>query len=709
MLSAMLSSTAARSTAARSTAGRVQRSAIGLAGGELDSTTSDAIERRRGAGAPLEGRVRRRMEQGFGTDLGNVRLHTGTEASQFNESMQAAAFTVGNDVFLHQSSPDVSTGAGERLLAHEIAHTFQQTGSGQRALRRKMMSTVAFDEATSEGWFTASSKAQKTIRTLLDSYHISYPWESQLKMTAAEAASAVERLEEIRRTARLWITDHEVLVSGTTKADPKRVKRRAGMDLLVGACEGEMRVMRDLEHFKSTGGVKGADQDISAVTVSQESDAFTKIKQKYTGDAVSGFRKLGFLIDGAVPMDGDKSSITMEITVPIPPGFISLEFEAEAQRDGERVKAGITVGVSGGASVGSIAKLGVGIGCYLSAKAKTGADVTELMSYALYRRCQESVLVPREITSPLWGGGRSGDFGWVKAEEWSKGVETRIFGADDGAEVSSGVYGKLTAEVEVSKDLASLGFEVKGTKGTKIDKQSIEKAKGRIGATNNISSGVAMSDGGGVRGITQASLGVKNLGLETSAKFEFGILSGGITAEFGWSQTGLVAGKPTYEFDTFEIGAALAGRMPMNKMAGDAIAALIPNLVGTINKVIRGSTQAAQAETAARSGGAITAEVGSYAAAIAELASVPKQTWQPFAADPASAGLDVGSTVSLELSGSFDFMKNELAVELRLGKSSALSNAVKAGGDVVQVFKVDISQSSRLLKLSNTGGGWKLT
>jgi len=125
MLSAMLSSTAARSTAARSTAGRVQRSAIGLAGGELDSTTSDAIERRRGAGAPLEGRVRRRMEQGFGTDLGNVRLHTGTEASQFNESMQAAAFTVGNDVFLHQSSPDVSTGAGERLLAHEIAHTFQ--------------------------------------------------------------------------------------------------------------------------------------------------------------------------------------------------------------------------------------------------------------------------------------------------------------------------------------------------------------------------------------------------------------------------------------------------------------------------------------------------------------------------------------------------------------------------------------------------------
>ena len=59
--------------------------------------------------------------------------------------------------------------------------------------------------------------------------------------------------------------------------------------------------------------------------------------------------------------------------------------------------------------------------------------------------------------------------------------------------------------------------------------------------------------------------------------------------------------------------------------------------------------------------------------------------------------------MSLELSGSFDFKSgggDALVVELRLGKSSGLANAVSAGGDVVQVFKLDISKSSRLLKLS---------
>ncbi|MGB0112925.1 MAG: DUF4157 domain-containing protein, partial [Ilumatobacteraceae bacterium] len=684
---------------------RVRRSAaVGLDGGQLDAATSDAIDRRRGQGAPLDGRVRRRMESGFGADLGNIRVHTGGEASALNESMQAQAFTVGSDIFMHGSAPSASTSSGERLLAHEIAHTFQQQGGASRQVRRKLMSVKAFNASTDEGTFTQSSKAQKSIRVLLKAYHEAYPWESQMGMSATETTAAVEKLEEIRQVAKLWIADHEVDVNGTTKADPKRVKRRAGMDQLVIACEAEMLVMRDLAKFKQSGDVVGADHDLSAITVSQESEAFTKVKQKYDGDATSAFRKLGFLIDGAVPVKGDKSSVSMEVTIPIPPGFISLNFETEASRgDDDRVEAGITVGVSGGASVGSVAKLSAGIGCFLTAKAKTGADVTELMSYALFRRCRQSPVVPREITNMMFGGGRSGDYGWVKAEEWSLGVERRILGADAEAEVSSGVYGKLAAEVEVSKDLASLGFEVKGTSGDTINQESLTREKGGAGARNKTSGGGLVSTGGGMRGTTQKSLATQNLGLETSASFSAGILSGGISAAFGWSKTKMVAGKPTYEFDKFEISANLAGEMPMNKMAGDKIAALIPNLVGTINKIIRGSTQAAQAETAARAGGAITEDVGSYAAQIAELTSVSPETWQPFAADPATAGGSIGSTASVELSGTFDFKADagaeSLVVELRLGKSSAIADAVRAGGDVVQVFKLDISKSSRLLKL----------
>jgi hypothetical protein len=371
------------------------------------------------------------------------------------------------------------------------------------------------------------------------------------------------------------------------------------------------------------------------------------------------------------------------------------------------VSAGLTVGVSGGASVGSMAKLSAGIGCYLNAKAKTGADVAELMSYALFRRCRQSPIIPREITNGMFGG-RTDDFGWQKAEDWSLSVENRIFAADPDAEVSSGAYGKLAAEIELSKDLASLGFEVKGTSGSTINKESIERAKGATGARNKTSGGSLVSQGGGMRGTTQASLGTQNFGLETTVSGAFGILSGSLGAAFGWSKTRTnpTTGKLEYVWDKFEISGTVAGSMPMNKMAGDAIAACIPKYIGTINKLIRSSSQAAQQETAARTGGAIVEDVGSWAAIVAELSSVPKETWQPFAADPATAGTSIGSSANIELSGKFDFKKNEFEIELRLGQNSALTDAVNKAGDVIQVFKLDISKSSRLLKLAYAGGTW---
>ena len=53
-------------------------------------------------------------------------------------------------------------------------------------------------------------------------------------------------------------------------------------------------------------------------------------------------------------------------------------------------------------------------------------------------------------------------------------------------------------------------------------------------------------------------------------------------------------------------------------------------------------------------------------------------------------------------------MKKELAIELRLGQTSGLSEAINKAGDVIQVFKVDIAKSSRLLKLTYDGG-WSVS
>ncbi|WP_051274676.1 DUF4157 domain-containing protein [Cellulomonas sp. URHD0024] len=114
--------------------------AIGLAGGPVDAPTTTSIERLRGRGNPLPTPVRGRMEQAFGTSFGGVRIHTGGEAAGLSASMSAAAFTTGRDVFFGRGQFAPDTPGGERVLAHELAHTLQpDSGSlGRIAIRRQL-------------------------------------------------------------------------------------------------------------------------------------------------------------------------------------------------------------------------------------------------------------------------------------------------------------------------------------------------------------------------------------------------------------------------------------------------------------------------------------------------------------------------------------------------------------------------------------------
>jgi hypothetical protein len=97
---------------------------VSAAGGPLDLSTSADIQGRLGAGAALPTDVRRRLEVGFGTRLGHVRVHEGAEADRLTTTLAARAFTVGNDVFLGRlarRAPDA-----EHVLAHEIAHVLTE-------------------------------------------------------------------------------------------------------------------------------------------------------------------------------------------------------------------------------------------------------------------------------------------------------------------------------------------------------------------------------------------------------------------------------------------------------------------------------------------------------------------------------------------------------------------------------------------------------
>ena len=79
----------------------------------------------KGGGQALDKQTRSHMESAMGHDFGDVRVHTGGEAAKSAVSVQASAYTVGNDIVLGDSI-DAGSDAGKRTLAHELTHVVQQ-------------------------------------------------------------------------------------------------------------------------------------------------------------------------------------------------------------------------------------------------------------------------------------------------------------------------------------------------------------------------------------------------------------------------------------------------------------------------------------------------------------------------------------------------------------------------------------------------------
>lgn len=89
------------------------------------SVDSSALAGARSGGTALDGDVRAKLEHGFDTDLGAVRVHTGSAAAGIARQISARAFTHGNDVYFGAGEYRPGTADGDHVLAHEVAHTVQ--------------------------------------------------------------------------------------------------------------------------------------------------------------------------------------------------------------------------------------------------------------------------------------------------------------------------------------------------------------------------------------------------------------------------------------------------------------------------------------------------------------------------------------------------------------------------------------------------------
>jgi hypothetical protein len=92
-----------------------------------------------GAGQPLAESERAFFEPRFGHDFSGVRVHADAHAAELAQSVNARAYTIGNDVVFGAGEWFPHTTAGQTLLAHELAHVVQQTDGAPPMIRRALV------------------------------------------------------------------------------------------------------------------------------------------------------------------------------------------------------------------------------------------------------------------------------------------------------------------------------------------------------------------------------------------------------------------------------------------------------------------------------------------------------------------------------------------------------------------------------------------
>lgn len=108
--------------------------AKGINGRTVDREVESEIRTLKGKGRALDRPLREYFEPRMGVDLGHVRIHTGDQANRLATTLNARAFTQGNNIVFKNGEYQPGSDKGKKLLAHELTHTIQQGGVKEKEI-----------------------------------------------------------------------------------------------------------------------------------------------------------------------------------------------------------------------------------------------------------------------------------------------------------------------------------------------------------------------------------------------------------------------------------------------------------------------------------------------------------------------------------------------------------------------------------------------
>ncbi|HUS66475.1 MAG TPA: DUF4157 domain-containing protein, partial [Kofleriaceae bacterium] len=135
----------------RTLVAQAYRSATGTAPPVADEQQTAVVGKAaQGSGVALPAELRARLERALGVSLAGVRLHDDAASHEAAAAIGARAYATGQDIHFAQGAFAPQDPEGQRLIAHEVAHTVQQKSASAPAVQNKLAVSQPGDAAEVE-------------------------------------------------------------------------------------------------------------------------------------------------------------------------------------------------------------------------------------------------------------------------------------------------------------------------------------------------------------------------------------------------------------------------------------------------------------------------------------------------------------------------------------------------------------------------------
>jgi hypothetical protein len=179
-----------------------------------------------GSGQPLDGGTRGFMESRFGRDFSGVRVHTGDQAAESAQSIQARAFAAGSHVVFDKGEYHPHTSSGRKLLAHELTHVVQQsqTGPGNQVVHRAPPPQQKLPEGITTDTYTLLKTRKLHADGIFTSQVLSFISTTWTRLSAYGGPEVAQRAVDLLEASDTFVHVANALDTFYTKKGNPRIR-----------------------------------------------------------------------------------------------------------------------------------------------------------------------------------------------------------------------------------------------------------------------------------------------------------------------------------------------------------------------------------------------------------------------------------------------------------------------------------------------------